>query len=393
MWRAGRELLKMIVRYYKQQYLSYACRKRYLNISGLSYTEETQKSCLLGNGAYTSLKTSSSNICNYVVIVDNDTQTRWFVIGYEYLNGGQVRLSLQRDVIGENGLNDFFGKIERGYTDTFLRNRKELNLNQRLVDRKQLRPITQIYGNYSVSTHQDEMWGILYFSKPSDSSQTSINIPILDTSVEAVNYDYISNNTKKYTSQITNKGTIRFHIITADSNHQIGFTYYCEIDVKNNTYDFNKVAYNASSGFVVEMLNGRNELATIPYVSNICSNVLSSIVQNLGNNIGFSLPTANITIENAINYDGLIIMHNELVNGTNSDRYLLYSTEIGTDDFYGNVNYGTLLYNISSYIETTGNYIYNVSLVGNSNSILEVKTVATYEYYKYVNGNEVTPSE
>ena len=194
MWRAGRELLKMIVRYYKQQYLSYACRKRYLNISGLSYTEETQKSCLLGNGAYTSLKTSSSNICNYVVIVDNDTQTRWFVIGYEYLNGGQVRLSLQRDVIGENGLNDFFGKIERGYTDTFLRNRKELNLNQRLVDRKQLRPITQIYGNYSVSTHQDEMWGILYFSKPSDSSQTSINIPILDTSVEAVFFIGITGN-------------------------------------------------------------------------------------------------------------------------------------------------------------------------------------------------------
>lgn len=153
----------MIIKYYTDNDLAYANRKRRRSIE--SYTTdltENQKAVKLGDGATTSIITSEANLCNYVTIGD----TRWYVVSYTYLNGGQIQLNLRRDVIGEFGLEGCVGKIERGYTESFLRNRKELDLNQILKERILLRPSYTNYGNYNVSTHEKELWGFLYFAKP-----------------------------------------------------------------------------------------------------------------------------------------------------------------------------------------------------------------------------------
>lgn len=170
----------MLVKYYKDERLSYASRNRYSILPELEYTEENQRSILLGDGAYTTIKTDKSNLCNYVVI-DN---TRWFVASYRYLNGSQIELSLQRDVIGEFGISSFFGKINRGITDNILKNKKELSLNQILKKRNDdfksripLIPDSNKYGEYSVDNHLNECWGIMYLTKPTD-GEPSININI-----------------------------------------------------------------------------------------------------------------------------------------------------------------------------------------------------------------------
>ena len=184
----------MLIEYYNNKELAYTNRKRYHSFSFTPFYKETQKSVLLGDGANTSIKTKKDNICNYVKIDD----TRWYVTSYVYLNGGQVQLNLQRDVIGEFGIGDCYGKIERGYTDNFLKYRKELSLNQILKERKKLIPMNSKYGNYNVSTHDNEMWGIMYLVNPTEDGESKVNINIPDFNpFEVVNIDYIENNTSQ----------------------------------------------------------------------------------------------------------------------------------------------------------------------------------------------------
>ena len=187
----------MLINYYKSNNLKYASRKRYKTLNDTPFYSENQKAVLLGNGANTSIKTKVDNICDYVTI-DN---TRWFVVSHEYLNGKQVQLNLQRDVIGEFGINGFFGKVERGFTDGILKYRKELSLNQILKNRKKLVPNSKQYGNYSVNTHDNEKWGILYLKKQTGidpntgepyPERVNINIPAFEP--ETVDYPLIDNN-------------------------------------------------------------------------------------------------------------------------------------------------------------------------------------------------------
>lgn len=187
----------MLINYYKSNNLKYASRKRYKTLNDTPFYSENQKAVLLGNGANTSIKTKVENICDYVTIDD----TRWFVISYEYFNGKQVQLNLQRDVIGEFGINSFFGKVERGFTDGILKYRKELSLNQILKNRKKLIPNSKQYGNYTVNTHDNEKWGILYLKKQTGidpntgepyPERVNINIPAFEP--ETVDYPLIDNN-------------------------------------------------------------------------------------------------------------------------------------------------------------------------------------------------------
>ena len=164
----------MLIRYYKNKDLAYATRNRHVDISKFDFfNEEENRSVRLGDGANTTVKTSVENICDYVVI----GHTRWFVSNYVYINGGQVQLNLQRDVVGEFGLDNCFGKIERGYTDGILKYRKELSLNEVLKKRIPIIPSSKTYGNIEVNTHDGEMWGILYFTKDSSKGKVAINIP------------------------------------------------------------------------------------------------------------------------------------------------------------------------------------------------------------------------
>lgn len=164
----------MLIKYYKNKDLSFASRNRYKDISQFEWSyEEEQRSVKFGDGTKCTVKTSVDNICDYVTI----GSTRWFVISHFYMNGGQVTLSLLRDVVGEFGLEGCYGKIERGHTDGILKYRKELSLNERLVKRIPLIPNNDYYGNFYVNNHNAEMWGVLYFTKDSDNKKTSINIP------------------------------------------------------------------------------------------------------------------------------------------------------------------------------------------------------------------------
>ena len=149
--------------YYKDNNLKYASRNRYRNLSEFSPANaETYKKVLYGDGSQMTLKTSFENICDYILIQDDKHgNSRWFVMAYSFLNGSQVELQLQRDVIGEFGVEDCFGKIERGVTDSFLKYRKELSLNEILKKRQYLMPDTNTFGNYTVSTKENSMWGIM----------------------------------------------------------------------------------------------------------------------------------------------------------------------------------------------------------------------------------------
>lgn len=179
----------MLVKYYKAGQMAYATRKRYIDISGFSpYKEEENKSVRLGNGANTSVKTQIYDLdeprqITYVTIED----TRWFVTDYVYLNGKQVQFNLQRDVVGEFGLENAYGRIERGYTDGILKYRKELSLNEVLVKRVPLKSSSDTYGNLTVNTHDGEMWGILYFTKDGTDKNVSVNIPAFAPSYEIGN--------------------------------------------------------------------------------------------------------------------------------------------------------------------------------------------------------------
>lgn len=312
----------MLVKYYKNENLSYSSRKRYRKIdSFVSFNEEEQLSILLGDGANTSIKTSVSNICDYVTIDD----TRWFVTSYNYLNGGQVKLNLQRDVIGENGIAKCFGKIERGYTDNFLKYRKELNLNQILKERKYLQPNTMTYGNFSVDNHNNELWGILYLT---NTEKITINIP--EFSPKTVNYSYIENNTKYAKSYSQNcvlsfyvstsnlaattvvyktKITIKGNSWTVDVN-EVSKSYFGDAIIQINTTKFNDNSVNVNSALRIEAVKAASNL------------VVNAIFRNSGDSsFVFETPkTFPPLVTISQDYNGVVIKK--------GDKYYIYSVNI-----------------------------------------------------------------
>lgn len=188
----------MYITYCKSSAIKYATRNRYKSLPTLIqadantqledgyYRSEIQRRVLLGDGVNTSVKTSSLNICDYVLIAkdgEDNNPTRWFVVLFNYLNGGQIELQLRRDVIGEFGILNMVGKIERGYipNNNILINRKELSVNEILKERKHLLPDSDIFGNYSIVSRSgekdDDLWGILYFSKQQETDNFTVDIP------------------------------------------------------------------------------------------------------------------------------------------------------------------------------------------------------------------------
>ena len=211
----------MIIEYFDNAELSYTSRKRIRSFTFTPFNTEVQRSILLGDGAKTSIKTSIANICKYVRI----DGTRWFVVNYVYLNGGQVKLNLQRDVIGEFGLNDCFGKIERGYTDSILKYRKELSVNEILSKRSYLKPNTNNYYNYTVDNHENEIWGIMYISKPSEGQ---VVIPIPGITPDYTEDDFIPNGTK-YVRTSNRVATSELEVLIHAGNNK-DYRYHITID-------------------------------------------------------------------------------------------------------------------------------------------------------------------
>lgn len=252
---------RYLIEYYTQDELSYANRKRYKTFSYNASSSEYQYAVRLGDGASTSIKTSLENLSNYVCIslqtLDDNTQlyniiftTRWYVVSYLYLNGGQIELFLQRDVIGENGLDGFFGKVERGYTETFLRNRKELSLNQILLKRTKLVSSDDKYGNYTVNSHENEKWGVIYLSKPTEldpitqqpyPTSGTINVPAFAPKIDN-NLSFVANDTSVITYVRDNEPILNFFVkIQNTTNGSIG---YYELQIKfhynqnENTWEY-----------------------------------------------------------------------------------------------------------------------------------------------------------
>lgn len=263
----------MLVKYYTGSNITYTSRKRYKNINSnfnLIGSEE-QRSVKLGDGAQTTVKTSVDNICDYVIIGD----TRWFVHHYVYLNGGQIMLYLQRDVIGEKGLanNNLYGKIERGYTDSVLKYRKELDLNQILTNRIPLissgglSSTNNPYYNYYTSTHNKEKWGILYFLKNSEGKiNLSVNVPGL--SISYADYPFINNNTI-YAGTISQNFYVRYRMclvtdITLGTNNMYKVSYtnyqiYTSFTYSNNAWTSSELLSTIASSYYSTVAESNSE--------------------------------------------------------------------------------------------------------------------------------------
>lgn len=352
----------MLVEYYNVPELAYCGRRRYRNFSFEPFNSEEQFSIKLGDGATTSIKTSAENICNYVKI-DN---TRWFVISYVYLNGGQVRLNLQRDVIGEFGIGDCFGKVERGYTNSILKNRKELSLNQVLKKRQYLIPENNIYGNFSVNTHNEEAWGILYLVKPTAIDPTTnepypdavnINIPIFSPKVNE-ELEPKANNTI-YSKGARSNSYFKFYFCLRDKDggySQERFVGNITFNIVDNNY------YSANTSVSVDGLGytGTKNFTWI-FDLNLTSSQLKNadrkaiaqkIVTALGNYLavgdiyGYTLPTISPISEIIpYNYDNQVIKDN--------GKYLKYSLINKTSPVYGNYNINEIQSDVASAMKIT----------------------------------------
>lgn len=318
----------MIIKYFNNSNLVYSNRKRYRNITLTPFAQEIQRSVLLGDGANTSIKTSKNNICNYVMI-DN---TRWYVTSYVYLNGGQVQLNLQRDVIGEFGINNVFGKIERGYTNGILKYRKELSLNQVLKKRDYLIPDTNTYGNYSVNTHEKEMWGLLYLTKPTNGDTLkTINIPAFSPKI--LDEPYISNNTEYNVSETSNC-YIGFNVglITPDNGSVrekriVEIRFYLSNGEYTYSYTVSQGDENAN-GLIINISSEIDiEANSIKIYDTICNYIAEEII-NGSSTIELTLPNpVNISSNIPYKYDDITIEYN--------GKYLSYSTSSKTERNYG----------------------------------------------------------
>ena len=352
----------MIINYYKSSDLSYANRKRYKTFNYIPDSTEQQNAVKLGDGARTTIKTSASNLCNYVKIDD----TRWYVVSFRYVNGGQVILNLQRDVVGEFGLTDCAGKIERGYTETFLRNRKELDLNQRLIDRIPIIPNSLEYGNYKVNTHNNEKWGILYISKPTDGTEYA-NIPIPAFSPKNYNssLEYVENGTTKYLNNDFSS-QVRFYM----KDYHSRFVYDCIIDFYYNQitgeYSYESKAYRQADIFLEKCICdfdvGNYDINDGDWTAKVCKfyvdDIAEEIIYNKLNNIentAFSLPNCykkDIT-NNAIDlYNKSCVLYKGL--------YYNYTVTESTETINGNTNDGSEFWSrIISHLHKTHTFEYN----------------------------------
>ncbi len=325
----------MLVKYYKSQDLSYSTRKRYKKITLEPLAQEEQRSILLGDGAETSIKTKASNICDYVIIVDNNNaETRWFVTSYVYLNGGQVKLFLQRDVIGEKGVNSCYGKIERGFTDTILKRRKELDVNQILKSRKYLQPNELQYGNATINTHDNEMWGILYLVKPTaGEDKVNINIPGFSPKVDET-LGFIEQQTN-FTRNLESFGIFEFNLElfwqTGDTQNR---RYYkCSFKNRGQTmvYTTEKISGGGVS-VVVEryQYTGATSVPTEQdVVDSFCHYVYGKI--NASNDY-YEIPHNIDTEQSYSNYDNKIILYN--------DKYYQYSVNYAITQYFFNTKDG-----------------------------------------------------
>lgn len=331
----------MIVRYYENKELAYTSRKRYKTFNFVPFYEEEQRAVLLGDGASTTLKTNKENICDYVTI----DETRWFVTSYTYMNGKQVQLNLQRDVIGEFGIRDCYGKIERGHTDTILKYRKELGLNQILKNRKKVIPDTNIYGNYSVDNHNNEMWGILYLVKPTEldpntgvpyPEQVNINIPAF--APKTVNYDFIENGTTKNYAYVWNCH-IYFEVQIGKSNNQ----YLIDVSFsgeKNNlqvSSSVKRVETNDARAFIITSMPNPSSLNNLSEVSRV--NIASELGLLVGqdvlrkNSLPYKLPEPPELNAPNVDYNGVVIKKdNKFYSYSVSSSSISNYGELGTQD-------------------------------------------------------------
>lgn len=332
--------------------MAYATRQRYLDISKFEYyKEEDNRSVRLGNGVNTFVKTTIDDInepreISYVTIDD----TRWFVTDYIYLNGKQVQLNLQRDVVGEFGLSNAYGKVERGYTDGILKYRKELSLNEVLKNRYPLKSSTSKYGNLEVDNHDGEMWGILYFTKDSKEDKISINIPAFEPAYEIGTPPQIN---KQYKNGAVSQ-SIRF-VGDALVRNSIGgkgirFTYTGTYSSVSNfsstlTWTANDITFdNQDKAFLV--FSGTRVGLLDAFVQMNMGYLKDFLDQNLSVN-GFTRPSA----------DGVINLDNapENANGNiykEGSEYYQYSISSSTKTQYGMINYSTFISKLSTYVQS-----------------------------------------
>lgn len=332
----------MIVQYYKNKELAYTSRKRYKTFNFTPFFEEEQKSVLLGDGASTTLKTSKDNICDYVII----DGTRWFVTSYTYMNGRQVQLNLQRDVIGEFGISDCYGKIERGYTDSILKYRKELGLNQILKNRKKVIPNSNIYGNYSVDNHNNEMWGILYLVKPTEidpntgnpyPEKVNINIPAF--APKTVNYDFIENGSIRNYDYSWNS-SIDFGIQLGDkkNRYRVFITFNGEKDnisfYTQSSKDFlddDSVFVVMKSPFNVSFFDNMSGKEKRIIANRLGDMVAEEVLRNNGNpSFPYKLHEPPELNAPNFDYEGVVIKKD--------NKFYSYSVESSTTYSYGNVD-------------------------------------------------------
>ena len=383
----------MLIKYFNNDSLAYATRKRYRNITLQPFAQETQKSVLLGDGANTSIKTSKNNICNYVMIDD----TRWFVTSYVYLNGAQVMLNLQRDVIGEFGIGNVFGKIERGYTNGILKYRKELSLNQVLKKRSYLIPNTNTYGNYSVNSHEQEIWGLIYLTKPTNGEDTkTINIPAFSPNVS--DNIFIENNTTYNVSE--SYDCYLSFIIRVRALHGNYVPRRIEIrwdSFSNGYYDYNVTISNENQGFLGfdVTLSTQDQNFVNNNINDICKVIASDIALTIVYNRedkafkGINLPIpVEISSNIPNNYNGIVIEHN--------NKYIKYTMSSYNYNNNGTFNSITFFDSVASKmsgLRFTSDYNTNITFTINSMSWSTVQTYYIGRMNNVVNAQILTYSE
>ena len=386
----------MLIKYYKNPLLAYSNRQRYKTfpISLDTPYKEEQKAVKLNDGAETFVTTKVENLCDYVIIGD----TRWYVVAYTYENGGQITMRLRRDVVGEFGITNIFGKIDRGYTDTFLRNRKELSLNQRLIDRIPIIPNTDTYGNFTVSTHDFEKWGVIYIAKPTDGTPfKNINIPEFNPSNYNSGLQYIANETQKVVSSSSNP-YVTF-ILGDDVNAQM---FMCSINFSYNqttkTYSYNVGATNIGT-YSSSNATHKRMVASIHFSSANLSSVdmirevkaylevfADKIILNYTNNTpanSYSLPTST-TIEMdktvAESYPNYVV--------ENPDNNKMYSYTLTDTSYYkygnNNENIGDYFYN--DIIYPTNGTVKQVELSGGTVISLTITVGSSSETNRQIEG-------
>lgn len=402
----------MVVQYFKNKELAYTNRKRYNTFTFSPDFQEEQNSVLLGDGATTSIKTSKDNICNYVII----DGTRWYVTSFIYLNGAQVKLFLQRDVIGEFGLENCFGKVNRGIADNFIKYRKELSLNQILKKRQKLIPNTFSYGNYVVNTHENEKWGILYLVKPTgidpntgNPYENTVNVSIPAFTVKTVDKPFIENNTEVIFDVDNNSCNIiiYFWISAGNLGSYIGYKSKLNFIYNKNAGILNKWKYkNADVSSFAVYDDGSNATIKINVTSDSqlqqydLEDLVKKISYQVGNLIvtnsqdGLDFPNLdNYIFGNKLDYNNIVIEHD--------NKFLKYSENISYKNVTGtnpssNRNFIDYYFPINrtfSYTLSSGRYA-TATVPGTQNNTgkIDFNNIAKLNtfYYTYV---ELTPEQ